>query len=176
MRTLMRILVGLIAACLTAALLKVSHVITPLELSELSGDALTARLMRLGELTLLTATHQALFTVPLALIAIFIAEINRFRGWLTYTIIGMSIALAGLYLQYVGEGAVRTIINPYALQAFCIEGASAGLVYWLLSGRFAGWRRGGSLVRTKPLPVGKPRLQVSDVAQTEGKPAKPAAK
>jgi hypothetical protein len=176
MRTVLRILGGLIAACLTAALIKVSHVITPTELSELSGDALAARLSRLGELTLLTATHQTLFTVPLALIAIFIAELNRFRGWLTYAFIGVTIALAGLYLQFVGEGPTRTIVNPYAVQAFCTEGASAGLIYWLLAGRFAGWRRGGALVRTKPLPVGKPRLQVSDVAQTEGKPAKPVAK
>jgi hypothetical protein len=174
-----RILFGLVVACLTAALIKIAHVITPLELSGLAGDALVTRLTWFGELVLLTATHQALFTVPFALIAITVAEINRWRGWLTYALLGSIIALGGFYLQYTGEGELRTIANPYAGQAFAIEGLCAGLVYWLLAGRFAGWRRGGAVVRARPYPVSKPRLQVSDVGDaphTTGKPVGNGAK
>ena len=171
MRTVVRVLFGLTMACLTAAVLKVGHVITPTELAQLSGDALIARLWRYGELTLLTATHQSLFTVPLALIAILVTEINRYRSVLVYLVLGVLIALAGLYLQYVGESEIRTIANRYAAQAYAIEGLCAGLMYWLLAGRFAGWRRGGALVRAKPFPVAKPRPQISDVPPSEGKPA-----
>lgn len=174
MRTFFRVIAGLIAACLAAALIKVLHVITPTELIGLSGAALTARLVRLGELVALTATHQAFFVVPLALIAVVLAEINRLRSWLAYALIGAAIAGAGFYLQFVSENAIRTIINPYAGQAYAIEGIAAGLVYWLLAGRFAGWRRGGGLVKTQPYPVGKPRLRVSEVPTTENKTSETA--
>jgi hypothetical protein len=167
MRTLLRVLTGLIAACLTAALIKVLHVITPSELASLSGSALTSRLARLGELVALTATHQAFFVVPLALIAVVLAEINRVRSWLAYAVIGALIAGAGFSIQFVSESAIRTIVNPYAGQAYAIEGIVAGLVYWFLAGRFAGWRSGGGLVKAKPYPVSKPRLRVSDVPETE---------
>ena len=171
MRTFFRVLAGLIAACLTAALIKVLHVITPAELASLSGSALTQRLARLGELVALTATQQAFFVVPLALIAVILAEINRVRSWFAYAFIGAVIAGAGFYIQFVSESAIRTIVNPYAGQAYAIEGIAAGLVYWLLAGRFAGWRRGGGLVKAQPFPVAKPRLRVSDVPETENKTA-----
>jgi hypothetical protein len=172
MRTFFRVLIGLIAACLTAALMKVLHVITPAELLSLSGPALTSRLVRLAELVALTATHQALFVIPLALIAVVLAEYNRVRSWFAYAFIGALIAGAGFYIQFVSESAIRTIVNPYAGQAYAIEGIAAGLVYWLFAGRFAGWRRGGGLVKIKPYPVGKPRLRVSDVPDSENKPTK----
>ena len=170
MRTFFRVLLGLIASCLTAALIKVLHVITPSELVGLTGSALTDRLARLAELVALTATQQTFFVVPLALIAVVLAELNRVRSWFAYALIGAVIAAAGFYIQVVSESAVRTIVNPYAGQAYAIEGIAAGLVYWLLAGRFAGWRRGGGLVITKPFPVGKPRLRVSDVPETEINP------
>jgi hypothetical protein len=172
MRTILRILMGLTLACLAAAVVKVSHVITPAELGSLTGDALAARLLRFGDLALLTATQQALFVVPLALIAIAVAEINRLRGWLTYTVLGAAIAAAGWYLQYTGESELRTVANPYAAQAYAIEGIIAGFVYWLFAGRYAGWRRGGGLVRAKPMPLAKSRPQVSDVPANDAKAVK----
>lgn len=176
MRTIARVMLGLIAACLMAALVKVLHVITPMELWGLAGPALPTRLYRLGELVLLTATHQAFFVLPLAVMAAVVTEINRIRGWLTYTVLGIVIAAAGFYLQYVSEGTIRTIVNPYAAQAYAIEGGLAGLVYWLIAGRFAGWRRGGGLVKTKPYPVAKPGPRVADVPETEAKPTGSTAK
>ena len=171
MRTALRILFGLVTACLAAALVKVLHVITPTELFGLAGDALTTRLFRLGELVLLTATHQALFVMPLALIAITVTEINRWRGWFVYALLGLVMAAAGFYLQFASEGELKTIVNQYAARAYALEGLIAGLAYWLAAGRYAGWRRGGGLVKAKPYPIGTPRLRVSDIAETEGKPA-----
>ena len=163
MQAVLRVLIGLTLASLAAAAVKVGHVITPSELAGLTGDALTARLSRFGELTLLTATHQSLFILPLALIATFVAELNRLRGWLTYAFIGFAIALAGLCVQIAGESELRTIVNPYALRAYMIEGICAGLVYWLVAGRFSGWRHNGALVKATPYPVAKPHLSVSDL-------------
>jgi len=173
MQTVVRVLSGLIAASLMAALVKVLHVITPMELQSLSGDALASRLMRVAELVALTATHQAFFVLPLGLIAAVIAEVNRIRHWFVYALIGAAIAAAGFYVQVTGESVVRTIVNPYAGQAYAIEGIVAGVVYWLIAGRFAGWRRGGGLVKTQPFPVDKPRLRVSDISENETKTAGP---
>lgn len=165
MRTISRIMIGLIAASLTAALVKVLHVITPAELAALTGDALIKRLLRLGDLVLLTATHQALFVVPMALIAIAVAEANRWRSWIVYAMMGCAIAAAGFYLQLASENEVRTIANTYAVRAYALEGLLAAFVYWLIAGRFAGWRRGGGLVKATPYPVGIPRLRVSDIVE-----------
>jgi hypothetical protein len=176
MRTVFRILFGLTIACLTAALIKVLHVVTPAELATLTGDALAARLFRLLDLVAITATFQALFVVPLALIGIVIAEVNRLRGVLTYLILGAAIAGAGFYIQVTGEGETRTIVNPYAIQAYLIEGVAAGFVYWLLAGRFAGWRRGGGLIKATPFPLRKPRQSVSDIAEADVMAATTTAK
>ena len=168
MRSVVRVLIGLTLAGLTAAAVKVGHVITPGELAGLTGDALMQRLARFGELTLLTATHQSLFVVPLALIAITVAEVNRVRGWFTYALLGVAIAMAGFCLQVVGEGELRTIVNRYAERAYAIEGLAAGLAYWLVAGRFAGWRRrGGALIRARPHPLERPRAGISDITQTD---------
>lgn len=174
MQTVLRVFTGLIAAGMAAALAKVLHVITPVELLNLSGEALVARLIRVADLTALTATHQAFFVLPLGLIAAVIAEVNRIRHWFAYALIGALIAAGGFYIQVTGESVVRTILNPYAGQAYAIEGIVAGLVYWFMAGRFAGWRRGGGLVKTQPYPVGKPSLRVSDVTENEPKTARPA--
>lgn len=176
MQAVVRVLVGLMAACLTAALVKILHVITPIELGSLQGPQLLARLARLAELVGLTALHQALFIVPLALIAAMVTEINRVRGPVLYALIGMSIVGAGFYLQHAGESAVRTIVNPYAAQAYAIEGFVAGLVYWALSGRFAGWRRGGGVVKAKPFPIGAPQRPISEVTGIEGQQVNRALK
>lgn len=171
MRTVVRVLIGLVAACLVAALVMVLHVITPAELWSLAGTFdLAPRLLRVGELTLLTATHQSFFILPLALVAAGVAELNRFRHWLLYAFLGVLIAAAGMYVQYAAEDELRTIANPYAARAYALEGLLAGLAYWLFAGRFSGWRRGGGLVRTRPYPVDKPRMKVSDLADDEQAP------
>jgi hypothetical protein len=170
MVSLARIICGLIAAIFISAVIKVAHVITPSELIGLSSDVFLARLTRVLELVALTATHQGLFIALFAPIAIAVAELNRIRSASYYWAVGIAIAAAGFYLQFVGEGAQRTIVNAYAAQAYVIEGVVAGLVYWLIAGRFAGWRRGGGLIKATPYPLGKPRLNVSDAVVTESSP------
>jgi hypothetical protein len=171
MISLVRIVGGLSAAIVASALIKVGHVITPGELVGLTPDVFLSRMARLLELVALTATHQGLFILLFAPIAIGVAELNRIRSVSYYLVVGIAIAAAGFYLQFVGEGVQRTIVNAYAAQAYIVEGVLAGLVYWLIAGRFAGWRRGGGLVKATPYPLGKPRLNVSDAVVTEGGPA-----
>lgn len=163
MRAIARVVMGLIAAMLAAAAIKVLHVITPASFSGLSAAAAEGRLVRFGDLTLLTATQQALFALPIALIATSVTEVNRIRGWIAYAVLGLVVAMAGFLVQMAGEGDYRTIVNDYALRAYLIEGFCAGVVYWLVAGRFAGWRRRGALVRAKPYPIAARRATVSDV-------------
>lgn len=165
MTTVFRVLAGIVAACLMAALVKVLHVITPAGLAE--AGALAGRLPRLAELTALTATQEALFIIPLGIAAAVVTETNRIRSWFAYAILGLLIAAAGFFVQQAGESAVRTIVNPYAGQAYALAGVLGGLAYWLVAGRYAGWRRGGGLVKTRPYPVGRPRLRVSDAEETD---------
>ncbi len=165
MRAISRVLVGLTAACVAAALVKVLHVITPADLAGLSGDALTKRLLRLGDLILVTATQEALFVVPLALMAVTVCEFNRWRALSTYILIAVFVATAGFYVQVASENDLRTIVNAYAIRAYYLEGLAAALVYWFVAGRYAGWRRGGGLIRATPYPVGAPRLRVSDAIE-----------
>jgi hypothetical protein len=167
MRTALRVLLGLVLASLTAALVKVLHVITPAELLNLSGSALVDRLGRAADLVALTATHEAFFVLPLSLIAAIVCEVNRIRNAFAYVVIGVIIAAAGFYVQMTGESVTRTIVNAYAGQAYALQGMAAGFIYWLSAGRFAGWRRGGGLVKAQPYPIGKPRLRVSDVSDSD---------
>lgn len=167
MKAIARVVMGLIAAMLTAAAIKVLHVITPASFSGLSAAAVAGRLARFADLTLLTATQQALFALPIALIATAVTEVNRVRGWTTYALLGLVVALAGYLVQMAGEGEYRTIVNDYALRAFLIEGFCAGFVYWIVAGRFAGWRRTGALVRAMPYPIAARRTSISDVHEPE---------
>jgi hypothetical protein len=164
---MVRILIGLLAACLVAALVIVLHAIAPDDFTTLSGVALTAKMARLAELTALTATLQSIFVLPLALIGIVVCEVHRVRSPGVYGVLGLVIAAAGFWLQYAGESDAATIVNPYAAWAYAIEGVAGGLAYWLLAGRYAGWRRGGGLVVAKPFPIGKPRLPISDVTDAD---------
>lgn len=166
MKAVARVMMGLIAAMLVAAAIKVMHVVTPQSFAGLDWDALSRQFLRFGELTLLTATQQALFAVPIALIATAVTEVNRVRGWITYAVLGLVVAMAGYLVQMAGENDARTIVNDYAFRAYLIEGFIAGFVYWWIAGRFAGWRRVGALVRAKPYPIAERRQSVSDIEVT----------
>ncbi len=167
MKAITRVLMGLIAAMLSAAAIMVLHVITPASFSGLSAGAVAGRLARFGDLTLLTATQQALFAVPIALIATAVTEVNRVRGWISYAVLGLVVALAGYLVQMAGESEYRTIVNDYAFRAYLIEGFCAGFVYWLVAGRFAGWRHRGALVRANPYPFAARRGSISEVEEAE---------
>ncbi len=141
--TLFRILLGFIVACLVAGVATVAFVITPGDIAALPVDARPERLGSAGLLSLLAATHSAIFAFPFALIAIGIAEWFAIRSWIYYTLVGILIAIGGFcavsYFEVEGQ---PTIINDYALRAFLTVGVFGGLAYWLVAGRRSGGRRG----------------------------------
>ena len=135
---LTRIVFGLILACLTAGLVQTLFVVTPFDLA--NADAVPESLANAGLLTLFAATHSAVFVAPFGVIAALLGEWQHVRQLLYYALIGIVIAMAGLFLLHMSEAGGLTILNPYALIAYFMTGLIAGLVYWLVAGRFAGSR------------------------------------
>lgn len=168
LRTL-RVLLGLLLASLVAGLVLVLHVANPSQLMELTYDVLRERLVGYAYLGALYATQIAMFIVPFGLLLAIITESNRWRSVIVSVVFGLLLAFAGYVLQYQSEGELRTIINPFAAQVFALQGLLGGLTYWLVSGRFAGWRRGGGLLRPDPIPVDRPRLHVADAVEPTAK-------
>lgn len=125
-----------LVACLIAGATQVGFVITPLELSGLSGQALADRFSTFGLLSLASGIQTAIFSAPLALLAIAVAEWRRVHAWTYYVLVAMVIAGAGFVAQYVSEQQGQpTIVNNYAFTAFMVSGFLAGLAYWLIAGR-----------------------------------------
>jgi hypothetical protein len=107
----------------------------------LGGDALIERLQAAGILALFAASQSAVFSTPLALIAIALAEWQRIRTVFFYAALGLALAGAGFLAQYMGESGSTTIVNTYALIAYAATGFAGGLVYWWIAGRGAGGRQ-----------------------------------
>jgi hypothetical protein len=121
----------------------VAFVVTPADIATLPADARPERLGNAGVLSLLAATHSAIFAFPFALLAIAIGEWRRVRSWIYYVIVGIAIALGGFGAEYLNEvGGQPSIVNDYALRAFLTVGLLSGLAYWIVAGRHAGGRRG----------------------------------
>lgn len=138
-RMLIRVLFGFVIACLAAALAQVLFVITPDELVGLPAEALSNRMGQVGILTLLSATHFAIFAAPFALVAAALGEWWSLRSWAFYVLAGLAIALGGFVAQLASEvEGQATIVNNYALRAFLVTGVVGGLTYWLFAGRGAG--------------------------------------
>lgn len=143
--TLLRVLLGYLAAVLAAGLVLVGFVVTPLDLVGLAGEALRERLGMAGLLALAAATHAAIFASPFALLAVLVGEWQRFREAGYYGVVGIAIGLAGFFAQHASEPeGSPTIVNSYAFAAYVTAGLVGGLVYWRISGRYG--RRAG--VRT----------------------------
>lgn len=139
-RTLARIAIGFVLACIVAGLVMVLFVTTPADLMSVSAEAFPEKAGQTLVWGLLTATHSALFAAAFALIAIGIAEWMSMRNLPYYLIIGVLISLLGFSAQYASEVSGQpTVLNNYALKAFLAAGFFAGLIYWMVSGRFAGW-------------------------------------
>lgn len=151
MFTLLRVVFGFIVACLIAGLTTVAFVVTPSDLAALPADAWSERLGNAGVLSLLAATHSAIFAFPFALVAIVIGEWARLRSWIYYVIVGVAIALGGFAAEYLNEVAGQpSIVNQYALRAFLAVGILGGIAYWLVAGRRAGGKRGDAAPASAP--------------------------
>lgn len=135
---LARIIFGLIVACFVAGLVQTLFVVTPFDL--INSDSVPASLANAGLLSLFAATHSAVFVAPFGLIAAALGEWQHVRQLLYYALIGIVIAMAGLFLLHMSEAGGLTILNPYALVAYFMTGLIAGFTYWLVAGRFAGNR------------------------------------
>jgi hypothetical protein len=139
MATFARVLLGFILACLTAGLVQVLYVVTPSDLAGSPGDLIAERLGGTAVLALETATHFAIFALAFTLIATGFAEWMSIRALPYYLAAGALIALLGFAAQFSSEaGGQPSVLNNYALQAFITSGFFGGLVYWLISGQFAG--------------------------------------
>jgi len=139
--TLFRVLFGYVVACLVAGVATIAFVITPADIATLPENLWSDRLGTAGVLSLLAATHSAIFALPFALVAIALAEWRRIRSWIYYVVVGIAIALAGFGAEYMSEvGGQPSIVNDYAIRAFLTVGFFGGLAYWLAAGRGAGGR------------------------------------
>ena len=165
MRRTLRIAFGLVAAAVTAGVILTLHVVTPMEIAGLSGQMEPERAWQVAELAALLSTQAALFVIPFGIILAIVTEINRLRGLTVYLLAGLAIAAGAFYLHYFGEGDLRTVVNPLAAQVFALQGAGAAFAYWLVSGRFAGWRSGGGPHRADPIPRDRPEPEISDAAE-----------
>jgi hypothetical protein len=147
--TIFRVLLGFAFACLVAGAVTTAFVVTPGDVVALAPDARTEQLGYAGLLSLLAATHSAIFAFPFALAAIALAEWLCLRSWIYYVVVGILIALGGFgavsYFEVEGQ---PTIINNYAMRAFLAVGVFGGLAYWLVAGRRSGGRRGDTRAAT----------------------------
>jgi hypothetical protein len=163
----LRVLFGFVFACLAAGATLVLFVFTPVELATDAGN----RVQEAGLLTLHAATHAAVFAAPFALIGAAIGEWRGIASWTYYALVGVLIAALGFLVQYWSEGGTveASILNNYALSAFVVTGLVAGLVYWLVSGRYAAEPDAGA-------PADAESRLPADSAPPPGvTPAKPAA-
>src|ERR1700704_2664713 len=138
---LLRILLGFVVACLVAGAVTAAFVITPSDVAALPDDLRPERLNNAGVLSLLAATHTALFAFPFAIILVAFAEWRSVRSWLYYVIAGILIALGGFAAEYMVEAGIKpSIVNDYAARASLPVGSAGALAYWLIAGRLAGRR------------------------------------
>jgi len=163
---LFRVFFGFILACLVAGAATAAFVITPLDIATLPAELRPDRLSSAGTLSLLAATHSAIFAAPFALIAVVIGEWRCIRSWVYYAFVGILIALGGFGAEYLQEvGGQPTIVNAYAVRAYLAVGFLGGIAYWLAAGRRAGGGRGDERAarrrRLAPDPTGEDKGAVT---------------
>jgi uncharacterized membrane protein len=134
LRAIVSIVAGYIMACLAAGLTQVLFVIEPGGMLATREAAAAAAL-----LIAMAATQAGTFALPFAAIAIGLTEVFGYRGWLTYAVAGVAIALCGYWIVVAGDGGPAAR-DDVALRAFAVSGAVAGLVYWSVAGRKAAQR------------------------------------
>ncbi len=139
-RSLFRILIGYALASIAAGGVQTLFVLSPLEVLgslERAGQA--------GLLTLMAGTQTATFAAPFAGIAIILSEWLARRDLATYAAFGLAIGATAFIAVSTGSDGDR-LFHAYAGLAFLTAGFAGGLVYGLISGRWAGsWRRSHGL-------------------------------
>jgi hypothetical protein len=175
-RTLARVVLGFILACIAAGLTTVLFVITPNDLMAAPSAARPEKILQTVIWGLLAATHTAIFSAAFALIATGLAEWLGLRGLVYYLLAGAGIAVLGFYAQYASEVAGQpTIYNRYAATAFVVAGLVAGFVYWLTAGRHAGRRSDAETPPGQSAAPYRPKL-VADARPVTERTKPPAKK
>lgn len=132
--TIGRCTAGYLLASTVAGVVQVSFVLPPFELVAADSD----RQIAAGIWMLLAALHSGIFGAPFALVALAVAEWKRAASPIYYLAAGFGIATLGFLAQISGHGFEQPLsVILYVLAAFLTAGLSAGLVYWLISGRHA---------------------------------------
>lgn len=175
MRSVLRVLVGFLVACLAAALTTLLFVHTPAEVvgwlaARPAGDA-GARLSGFGLLWLAVVTQCVMFAAVPALLVAVLGEWRRIRDWTTYALAGLVIALLGFSAQWASEATGQgwsVVSSNYPLVAFMTTGFVAGFVYWMVAGRHAGGRV--DLLAPAPVAVAEPPVAPGPSAQPEAAP------
>ena len=136
---IIRALLGFASAAIAGGLTLVLFVMTPRELVSLPSGALVEGFAHAGLLALTATASIALFGAPFALLAATLGEARRFKGIAYYAMMGLLAGLSGFATRYLDEpGSEPGPASTYALGAFAATGLVAGLVSWLMAGRFAG--------------------------------------
>ena len=68
-----------------------------------------------------------IFALPFAAIGVPLSEWFRWRGWLTYVLLGTGISMTAYGVAIVGEAGRATLWNDYAFKAFLAAGVTGGL-------------------------------------------------
>jgi hypothetical protein len=119
-----------------AALIQVLYLPTTYQLAASADSTFPGSLII--ERVLLVATHIFLFAAAFALIVAGLGEWMGLGSLAYYLMSGAGIGFLGFVAQYSSEVAQQpTIFNNLAVSAYLTSGFFAGLVYWLVAGRFA---------------------------------------
>jgi hypothetical protein len=135
--TFLRILIGLVFAYLAAAATKILFAYPPGALQNMTPEQTSAIFSFIPK----SATHMAIFSLPMALAVLAIGEWRRWRDWAFYAASAIILSLVGFFALYYNEPATQgwsLTSSNYPLITFLTTGFVGGLVYWLFSGRLAG--------------------------------------
>ncbi len=177
---LLRILLGMLVACLVAGAVQVIFALTPSELAAAGPNPWQIAFVQIVQ----TAAAVALIGVPFVFLSGVFCEVMAVRAFVYHAIVGILIALAGFAVLWTGQAPDEpTLANSYAIATFITTGFLAGIAYWLVAGRFAGGKRGAALqahqrqtrahrrhlhrmsrrAQREPEPIGAPSVPVSRV-------------
>lgn len=132
--TVIRVLLGFVAAILVAGGAQVLFAVTPAELvsggPDLWGES--------GLLLLGTTIITGVFAAPFLLVSALISEWWGIRSFAYHALVGALIAVLGHAALYAGQNANEpSMVNSYAAAAYLTAGLTGGLAYWAVAGRLA---------------------------------------
>jgi len=132
--TVVRVLLGYVAATLAAGGAQVLFAVTPAELfaggPDIWGES--------GLLLLGTTIVTGVFAAPFMFVSALVSEWRGIRSFAYHVLAGVLIAVVGHAVLYAGQNANEpNMVNSYAAAAYLTAGLVGGLAYWAVAGRLA---------------------------------------